>query len=216
VTVAILLIGFEVSAPFIGGSTVAVFSSWLGRDETLTGRTDTWAQLVPIVMSQPLFGLGFGSFWTTARRDFYDMSHGHNGYLDSLLELGMVGLAFYMVWLLSCVRKLYGGLAKDYEWSSLGIGFLLMVLVYNTTESAFSLASELTVAVILVSTVASSESIPAHRRSPLPTRRRVPPAPTVDALRPRQSRGREPATQGGVSVPARRLRGVSTRRGAVR
>ena len=72
--------------------------------ETLTGRTDTWAELVPVVMSRPLFGCGFGSFWTTARREFYEMSHGHNGYLDTVLELGFVGLAFYVAWL-SVVRS---------------------------------------------------------------------------------------------------------------
>ena len=106
-----LLIGFGVSAPFLGGSNVAVFSSSLGRDDTLTGRTDTWAQLVPVVMSQPLFGCGFGSFWTTARRDFYEMSHGHNGYLDVLLELGLWALVLHCVAVASA-RKLHGTLAR--------------------------------------------------------------------------------------------------------
>jgi O-antigen ligase len=211
VTVTVLLMGFGISAPFVGGSNVAVFSSSLGRDATLTGRTDTWAQLVPVFMSQPVSGSGFGSFWTTARRDFYQMSHGHNGYLDSLLELGGAGLWLYMAWLLSCVRKLYRGLANDYEWSILGIGFLLMALVYNTTESAFSsLASVLTAAVVLVSAVVPSDSVPAIRASRLSTRRRVPPALTVNTSRPLEPGGRVHATQRGARLTSGPLRSAST------
>ena len=170
--VVTLLIGFGASAPFLGGSNVAAFSSSLGRDETLTGRTHTWAQLVPVVMSRPLFGCGFGSFWTTARREFYEMSHGHNGYLDTLLELGTVGLAFYICWLLSCARKLHGSLVEDYDWASLGICFLLMALVYNTTESAFTLADDLIAVVVLVSLVVPSGSISTVGRSRLRARPR--------------------------------------------
>ncbi len=160
----ILLIGFGVSTPFLGGSNLATVSSSFGRDETLTGRTETWAELVPVVKRQPLLGYGFGSFWTTARREFYRMSHGHNGYLDTLLELGAVGLALYTVWLLSCARKLHGALAKDYEWAGLAICFLLMAVVYNTTESALNtLTVEMTAVVALASLVVPYKRIRAFR-----------------------------------------------------
>ena len=164
----IFLIGFGVSAPFLGGSNVATFSSAFGRKETLTGRTETWAELVPVVKRQPLLGSGFGSFWTTARRQFYEMSYGHNGYLDILLELGAVGLAFYAAWLLSCARKFHGALAEDYDWGSLAICFLLMVVVYNVTESALgSLGEQMTAVVVLASLVVPYEPIRAPRRSDL-------------------------------------------------
>ena len=159
-----LLIGFGLSAPFLGGSNVAAFSSSLGRDDTLTGRTDTWAELVPVVMSRPLLGCGFGSFWTTARRDFYEMSHGHNGYLDVLLELGFVGLGFYVAWLFASARRLHRTLSQDYDWASLGICFLLMALIHNTTEpSLTSLASGLVAVIALFSSVVSAEAVPAGR-----------------------------------------------------
>jgi len=146
------LIGFGVAAPFLGGANVAGFSSAFGRNETLTGRTETWEELVPVVMSDPFLGVGFGSFWTTARRDFYQMSHGHNGYLDVLLELGLLGLALYAALLLSCGHRLHAALAQDYDWACLGICLLLMVLVYNITESALnSLAEQMTALFILAS-----------------------------------------------------------------
>jgi O-antigen ligase len=94
---------------------------------------------------QPLLGYGVGSFWTTSRRQLYDISDGHNGYLDVLLELGVVGLGLYSAWLLSCARWLHKTLTVDYDWASLAISFLIMTLVFNATESTLSgLAEQLT------------------------------------------------------------------------
>lgn len=172
----VFLIAFGAAAPFLGGSNVATFSSTFGRTETLTGRTETWAALVPVVMRHPLLGSGFGSFWTTTRRDFYQMSHGHNGYLDILLELGGVGLAIYIGWLLSCARKLHRALAEDYEWASLAICLLVMALVYNVTESALSsLAEQMTAVVALASLVVPYERICGPRRSHLRVHLHLPP-----------------------------------------
>ena len=145
-----------VSTPFLGGSTVSGFTAWLNRDDTLTGRTDVWADVLPAWAQQPLLGYGFGSFWTDARRTHYDIPNAHNGYLDILLELGEVGLAFYTVWVLSCARQLHRALANDYDWASLGICLLLMALVYNVTESALNTFTEqMTVVPALVTLVLS-------------------------------------------------------------
>jgi exopolysaccharide production protein ExoQ len=168
------LIGFGASAPFLEGSNVAAFSSLVGRDETLTGRTETWTALLPVVMSHPLLGCGFGSFWTTARREFYSMSNGHNGYLDVLLELGFLGFGLYMAWVLSCVRRLHRSLAQDYHWASLGLCLVPMALVYNTAESAFSsLSNQLPAVLVLVSMVVPFEAIPVAARSPRVSRLRA-------------------------------------------
>jgi exopolysaccharide production protein ExoQ len=148
------LIGFGVSAPFLGGSNVAAFSSTLGRDETLTGRTEVWTAVLPAMKRQPLLGYGFGSFWTDTRRELYEIPTAHNGYLDILLELGVVGLAFCTVWLLSCALQLHRALAQDYDWASLAICFLLMSLVYNATESALnSMTEQMTAMVVITSFV---------------------------------------------------------------
>ena len=153
----LVLVGYGVSIPYLGGSDVAGFTSFLGRDNTLTGRTDVWAAVLPAIDRRPLLGYGFGSFWTDARRDQYDIPTAHNGYLDVMLELGQVGLVFYTVWLLSCARQLHFALAEDYEWASLAICFLLMSLVYNATESALnSLTEQMTAVVVMVCLVAAA------------------------------------------------------------
>lgn len=146
----IVLMGFGVATPFLGGATVAGFTSTLGRDTTLTGRTEVWADVIPDWEKQPVLGYGLGSFWTDARRKLYDIPTAHNGYLDILLELGEVGLIFYGIWLLSCTRYLHRALPYEYEWASLAICLLLVGLVYNITESALdSFTEEMTTVVAL-------------------------------------------------------------------
>lgn len=138
----IAFIAFGASTPFLGGANVASFTASLGRDSTLTGRTEVWSDVIPDVHEQPLLGHGFGSFWTDARRERYDIPTAHNGYLDILLELGGVGLVLYTFWALSWARQLHRALAEDYDWASLGICLLLMALLYNVTESALNTLTE--------------------------------------------------------------------------
>jgi exopolysaccharide production protein ExoQ len=177
----VLLIGTGTATPFLGGSNIATFTSSLGRDDTLTGRTDVWAALVPVVKQQPLLGSGFGSFWTTERRNFYNIPHGHNGYLDVLLELGAVGLALNTAWLLSCTRKLHAALAEDYDRASLGICFLLMALICNFTESVLtSLTEQMTAVLTLASIVLSYKPIRTSKRINVAAPPHVSPQPTSE------------------------------------
>jgi exopolysaccharide production protein ExoQ len=150
---AMIVIGYGVATPFLGGSNVAAFTSSLGRDETLTGRTEVWAELVPVVETQPLLGAGFESYWTDARRTLHQISHGHNGYLDVLLTLGAVGLTFTIVWVLSCIRRLHSTLAWDYDWGALALSYLMVALVYNATESTLTSFTEHMSAMILLPTL---------------------------------------------------------------
>ncbi len=153
----IFLIAFGASTPFLGGSSVAAFTGALGRDSTLTGRTEVWADVLPAREQQPLLGYGLGSFWTDARRKLYDIPTSHNGYLDILLELGEVGFALYTVWLLSCARQLHRALAQDYDWASFGICFLVMCLLYNITESALNSFTEHMTAVLALTCIVVSQ-----------------------------------------------------------
>jgi len=183
----ICLIAFGVTAPFLGGTTVATFSASLGRDDTLTGRTEVWAALMPAVNRQPLLGVGFGSFWTGARRLFYDIPTAHNGFLDVLLELGGVGLALYTVWLLSCTRKLHHALRQNYDWASLAICFLFMGVIYNVTESALnSLTEHMTAIVVLASLAVPHGLMSDHGKR----RRRAPDLPARFPSGVRASAGR--------------------------
>jgi O-antigen ligase len=150
ITMTICIV-FGIVTFFVGGSTLEGVTSTVGRDDTLTGRTVTWAQLVPVAMQQPIFGLGFGEFWNSFTREKYMMSNAHNGYLDVLLELGFTGLLLFSIFLLSSCRQARRLLPDDFYWGALWICFLVMAVVYNISESSFnSLSSQMTATLVFL------------------------------------------------------------------
>jgi exopolysaccharide production protein ExoQ len=161
VSVTILII-FGIVSFFYGGSTVGFYASSAGRDATLTGRTDVWAALLPVAMQRPVLGHGFGSFWTQTTRERFNIPSAHNGYLDVLLELGLVGLFLVSMFLVSSGRKAQRQLANDFDWATLWICYLIMAIVHNIAESSInSFTSQLT-AVILFLSVTSTNVIGSH------------------------------------------------------
>lgn len=150
------VIVFGTTAVFTGGSAVGSFTSTVGRDKTLTGRTEIWAELLPVAMLHPFEG--YGGFWTQATRDKHGLSEAHSGYLDIILDYGFVGLMFFSMFLLSSCWKAQRILSYDYDWGSLWICYLLMAVIHNITETSFdSLTSHLT-AILLFMAVSSTTS----------------------------------------------------------
>jgi O-antigen ligase len=74
----------------------------LPLDASFTGRIDIWTFAVPKALDKPIFGHGLGAFWNTAALRFGgddtyvwagNAAHAHNGYLDTMLAMGLPGLA---------------------------------------------------------------------------------------------------------------------------
>jgi exopolysaccharide production protein ExoQ len=131
----------------IAGGLTAV----LGRDATLTGRTEIWAELLPNVEKEPLLGCGFGGYWTPERREAHRVGQTHNGYLAVVLELGFVGLLLLSAFLISSGRKAARMFANDFDWASLCVCFLLMALIHNITEASInSFTTPLTAVLLLL------------------------------------------------------------------
>jgi exopolysaccharide production protein ExoQ len=90
-------------------------------DLTFTDRTYVWSAILYEVTLRPLCGYGFGSFWDTGQPlnpitaatpyDFFlpadQINTAHNGYLDTALQAGLIGLFLEVVILLRCVWLLY-------------------------------------------------------------------------------------------------------------
>ena len=66
---------------------------------TLTGRIPIWTNVLSDVSERPLLGYGYGGFWTCQRIWEYSLSHhwqfnhAHSSYLETLLNVGVLGLA---------------------------------------------------------------------------------------------------------------------------
>ncbi len=117
------------------------FMQFLGKDETLTGRTFVWAYAVDAITSHPYFGYGYTAFWVADEGLEIQAAlgpafvHAHNGYLDLALQLGLIGLlAFVITMVRNLSRSLRTGISEFEDiWPTM---FLIFVLMYNMTESS--------------------------------------------------------------------------------
>jgi len=149
------LIVYGTITPFAGKLSIIDISSTLNRDKTLTDRSRIWAFLVPYAMQKPLWGNGFGGFWTDAIREM-SASDAHNGYLDIILNLGFAGLILFSMFFLSCCRRLQKILLYEFDLGTLGICFLLMLVVHNIGESSNAGLTGNIMFIILILTVYST------------------------------------------------------------
>lgn len=86
------------------GLTADSFFALVGRDSTLTGRTDFWPGLVRAIGDQPLFGYGYSAFFLPNgpadqyignATGWWHPSHAHNSYYQIALDVGFVGGAAF-------------------------------------------------------------------------------------------------------------------------
>jgi exopolysaccharide production protein ExoQ len=114
----------------------------LGRDQTLTGRTEIWAKVLSMG-TNPLVGVGYGNFWLGDRLELlweeyaWHPTQSHNGYIDVYLELGLIGVVLLTGTIVSAVRSAIRSVAKDLDYGSLRLAILTVAILYNITESSF-------------------------------------------------------------------------------
>jgi O-antigen ligase len=137
------------------------FSNWdaimigLGRDPTLTGRTEIWGYAFMRLAQRPWLGYARGVFWDPQSvypgeagivvvglppmnllAQTYAPPHAHNGVVDLLLEVGIVGLILFvismMVFLIRAVKRIYvTNTPEDFG----PLVFFTFFFMYNITES---------------------------------------------------------------------------------
>jgi len=157
---AAMVIAYGTLTPLLGGATLGHMAGAMGRDDTLTGRTDIWAAVMPTVLSNPLIGVGFGGYWTSATIDAVGENECHNGFLEVLLELGLIGLVLISAYVISCSRKATALLQQDFDWGCLWTCYIFMSLVHNVGESSVStFCSQLTAIVLLLSGALGSAAV---------------------------------------------------------
>lgn len=114
----------------------------LGRDATLTGRTQLW-HVVLGMTSSPLFGTGYESFWLGSRLDklwsiyWWHPNEAHNGYLEIYLSLGWIGVALTAAVLAAGYRNVIAAIRSDQKDANLRVAFFVAAVVYNISEAAF-------------------------------------------------------------------------------
>lgn len=164
-TIAVAGIVLGTAMVFIGGLAIGgdIVSS-LGREETLTGRTAIWAELLPFAMKEPIIGHGIDGFFTdTMKKSLGNLPHSHNGYLEIILDYGFVGFFLFSMFLLSSFKKAYKKMFYDYAWGSLLLCFLYMTIIYNIAEPSMDSFTSHQLAVVLFLSVSSSVTFKEER-----------------------------------------------------
>lgn len=124
----------------------------LHRKPDLTGRTELWTAALGSIERHPWLGYGFSAFWEGYRgQSKYVVEslgwipwYAHDGYLDIVLQLGLVGLSAWAIGYLTVWRqalrrmRIVGDLLSS--WT---VAFLIFVTLYNVTEGSWLQQSSL-------------------------------------------------------------------------
>ncbi|HEY2528479.1 MAG TPA: O-antigen ligase family protein [Xanthobacteraceae bacterium] len=127
-------------------------------DSTLTGRTIIWDFAQYEIARRPLLGWGYQSFWLVpdspsivdAAGWVKTMPNAHNGYYDTMLELGYVGLVFLLVFVIGILHGVGRVADRDPARARLLLSLALFVILYNFLESLWMRGFEFLWVVFLI------------------------------------------------------------------
>lgn len=116
----------------------------LGRNPTLTGRTEIWAAVIPMAPNA-LVGAGFESFWLNPQVHArlwslfpnLPLNEAHDGYIEVYLNLGWIGLVLIALILLDAYRRANQAFRRMPALGGLLLAYVLTGVTYNMTEAGF-------------------------------------------------------------------------------
>lgn len=124
----------------------------VGKDLTLTGRTDIWPIVIRQGLQRPILGYGYSGFWgdwnspgAAVWKDYGWLApNAHNGFIDLWIQLGFVGAAVFILGFLQMfIRSLQLSKQSDpslYSWSVI---YLIFTCLINSTESSLMVNNSL-------------------------------------------------------------------------
>ncbi len=129
-----------------------LFLALLGKDATLTGRTQIWDAVWRLIQQRPLLGYGYGAVWTDdtgwgplrwiVKQTGFTPHHAHNAWLEQWLGLGVLGLAGWSLLYLSILAKTIWA-AFTHKGALLVFPFLAVYSLMSLTESVALIYNDL-------------------------------------------------------------------------
>ena len=128
------------------GDVINRFSYYVYGNYTLSGRTVIWDFVNLEISRHPLLGWGYQSFWlvgldapsiTDAWGWIRTMPSAHNGYLDTMVDTGYVGLAILLTFILTTVRAIGRSADQQPARSWFLLSLALYVILQNFLESSW-------------------------------------------------------------------------------
>ncbi|MDP9144493.1 MAG: O-antigen ligase family protein, partial [Actinomycetota bacterium] len=139
-----------IGVPLVGFLAVATdllqpIGEFFGKGGTFTGRADIWQEVVFEIRKHPILGIGFSGFWggeyslaaPIIQKLGWEVPGAHNGYLDIVNELGLIGFAFFATFLAMHAAAL-GRLARfDRARFALLAGLFFYLVLVDFSESGW-------------------------------------------------------------------------------
>lgn len=122
-----------------------VFLGALGRQATLTGRTTMWPVIIDVGSDRLWLGHGYNAFWTgwkglsgqVWQAIGWPAPHAHNGFLDLWLDVGLVGVAVFVIGFAATLRRALGLVRSTNDSASLWpLAYLAFLVLENIPDSA--------------------------------------------------------------------------------
>lgn len=138
-----LIFSFIVASSFIflffSSEIFGLIPGYFGKDMTLSGRVPIWEHAWTEIQKHFLLGYGFATYWIMGHPrleifaeyfEGFKVNQAHNGFLEIMLQLGLVGFIFFLFLLGAFVYRM---LKMN---SNLAILVFVAILTLNYTESA--------------------------------------------------------------------------------
>jgi exopolysaccharide production protein ExoQ len=162
---------------------IAFLLHMIGRDPTLTGRTQVWAMVLTAIQKRLIFGYGYDSFWTGLKGESLDILIGtgwlvptaHNGFLELGLSLGLLGSCVFLYVFVQSFRR-----AIEYIRSEPGplafwpVTYFCFFLLHNMGES--DLLTRCTLSFMAFVAINTSLALSRHSVPPSKVLSETPPA----------------------------------------
>jgi exopolysaccharide production protein ExoQ len=119
----------------------------IGRDITLTGRTDYWRLIISKALDRRWLGYGYNAFWIgdwkgevadvwRFLQDGDEPPHPHNGFLYTWLNVGFIGLGIFVAhWCRTFWRSIRWLQSVPIAEGLVPIAYLTLFLLMNITET---------------------------------------------------------------------------------
>ncbi len=143
----------------ITGFGVGRLSYMLYGDPTFTGRTVIWDFAHLEIARKPILGWGYQSFWLVgpdgpgildAPGWVKEMPNAHNGYLDTMLEMGYVGFVLLVTFIAATLHAIGRMADRNFTRAWFVLSLALYIIISNGLESLWMRGFEMMWIVFLI------------------------------------------------------------------
>jgi O-antigen ligase len=165
---------------FVAGAMLPNALQAMNRDPTLTGRTYVWKAVLPAIVKRRWLGYGFNSFWLGMRGESsavmiqigFFASQAHDGFLNLMLDLGLVGLGVFLAGYLQVLRRAFNLMRISADAIPVWFcTYLTLMLIYNFVESSILRQNDIFWALYTSVAVSVFLYVPAKAQAPSMTER---------------------------------------------